>query len=147
MVCEQPTLQRKDFSATVPFPKKAHLGRKYRGEMDDYIKCSTKSKRIWLFKGPSESLPQSMWVDIRINKDAVGTEEMNIELDSQNYIWKENVCHGMGSIIYYVSGLAKYSACKIGQHLLLRDSILSRWYFFLKGNHHLLLLGLFLFRH
>ena len=29
-------------------------------------------------KGPSESLPQSMWVDIRINKDAVGTEEMNM---------------------------------------------------------------------
>ena len=29
-------------------------------------------------KGPSESLPQSISVDIRINKDAVGTEEMNM---------------------------------------------------------------------
>jgi len=29
-------------------------------------------------KGPSESLRQSISVDIRINKDAVGTEEMNM---------------------------------------------------------------------
>lgn len=65
-------------------------------------------------KGPSESLPQSMWVDIRINKDAVGTEEMNMSQIAMDHIWKENVCYGMGSIIYYVSGLAKYSACKSG---------------------------------
>ena len=59
-------------------PKKAHLGRKYRGEMDDYINALQSQRGFGYSKGPSESLPQSMWVDIRINKDAVGTEEMNM---------------------------------------------------------------------
>ena len=63
-----------------------------------------------------------------------------------DHIWKENV--ELWNVKYYcVSGLAKYSVCKSGMAFASQRLNFILVVFFLKGNHHLFLLGLFLFSH
>lgn len=58
-------------------PKEAHLEGNTE-EMDDYIRLYKESRGFGYSKEPSESLHLVNVVISRINKDTVGTEEMNM---------------------------------------------------------------------
>lgn len=51
VVCEQPNFRKENTIVQLCHLKKAQFGGHFREEMDDYVKYSTRSKRIWLFKG------------------------------------------------------------------------------------------------
>ena len=136
--------------------------------MDGYIKCSTKSKRIWLFKGPlgepsavnvegNGNPLQYSCLENPMDRGPMGSQESNTtewlnhhhHQKKQGCSWHwgdehdldshgshlEGKCGAMEWEVLYIMFLAwlNIQYVNLGWHLLLKDSILSRWYFF-KGE-------------
>ena len=76
--CEQPNLAKKRRQSNCATSRKPTQEGNAEGKWMIILNALQSQRGFGYSKGPSESLPQSIWVDIRINKEAVGTEEMNM---------------------------------------------------------------------